>query len=133
MYLIDTDWIVDYLKGRESARQVLDSLVPDGIAISLITYGEIMEGIYFGRDPERHEAIFRSFLRAAPIVSLTETSMEHFARVRGHLRSTGQIIGDADVLIAATALDHDLVLVTQNMRHFSRVPSLKLYHTITPD
>ena len=53
--------------------------------------------------------------------------MESFAHIRGELRARGQIIGDADILIAATALDNDLTLVTQNTRHFSRIPNLRLY------
>jgi predicted nucleic acid-binding protein len=60
---------------------------------------------------------------------LTESSIERCARIRGELRATGQIIGDADFLIATTAFENDLTLVTQNMRHFSRIPSLPLYQT----
>ena len=127
IYLLDTDWVIDYLKGRVAAGQLLDSLVHDGTAISLITYGEILEGIYHGNDRERHEPIFRAFLEATPILLLTESSMERFANIRGDLRTKGQMIGDADILIAATALDHNLTLVTQNTRHFSRIPNLKLY------
>ena len=115
MYLIDTDWVIDYLKGMERAGQLLDSLAYDGIAISLITYGEILEGVYYGRNPKRHEKVFRAFLQAAPILPLSESSMERFAHIRGALRAQGQLIGDADLLIAATALEHDLTLITQNL------------------
>ncbi len=127
MYLIDTDWVIDYLKGVERAGQLLDPLVGDGISISLITYGEIFEGIYYGRNSERHEQAFRAFLQGASILPLSENSMERFARIRGDLRAKGQLIGDVDLLIAATALEHDITLLTQNLRHFSRIPDLKLY------
>jgi tRNA(fMet)-specific endonuclease VapC len=126
-YLVDTDWVIDYLKGKEEADRLLDPLARDGLAISLITYGEILEGIYFGRNREHHEQIFRTFLQAIPVLPLTESSMERFANIRGELRSKGQLIGDADILIAATALEHDLTLITQNIRHFNRIPNLKLY------
>ena len=127
-YLIDTDWVIEYLKGKQEADQLLDPLVHDGLAISLITYGEILEGIYYGRDPKRHEQIFRAFLHATPILQLTERCMERFAHIRGELRAKGQLIGDAEILIATTALDYDLTLVTQNIHHFNRIPNLKLYH-----
>jgi len=55
--------------------------------------------------------------------------MKQYARIRGVLRAQGQLIGDLDTLIAATALHHDLTLTTQNTRHFSRIPDLKLYQT----
>ncbi|MCC6454396.1 MAG: type II toxin-antitoxin system VapC family toxin [Caldilineaceae bacterium] len=125
--MIDTDWLIDYLKGKATAGQLLDQLVREGIAISLITYGEILEGIYYGREPKRQEQIFRAFLQATPILPLMESSMERFAHIRGGLRAQGQLIGDADILIAAIALDHDLTLVTQNVSHFRRIPNLTLY------
>lgn len=126
-YLIDTDWLIDYLKGKTAAGQLLGQMVHEGIAISLITYGEILEGVYYGKAPKQQEQIFRAFLRATPVLPLTESSLERFAEIRGALRSQGQLIGDADILIAATALDHDLTLVTQNLSHFRRVPKLNLY------
>ena len=46
-YLLDSDWVADYLKGKPQAVALLDRLREDGIAISLITYGEIYEGIYY--------------------------------------------------------------------------------------
>jgi tRNA(fMet)-specific endonuclease VapC len=53
--------------------------------------------------------------------------MQRFARVRGELRRAGMIIGDFDLLIAATALHHKLTVVTRNVRHFQRIPELALY------
>lgn len=126
-YLIDTDWVILALRGNNSAQVLLDSLAPDGLAISLITYGEVYEGIYYGRDQRASEAGFHQFLRGVTIISLNRRSMRHFARIRGELRRTGQIIGDPDILIAATALYHDLILVTQNVAHFQRIPQLRLY------
>ncbi len=53
--------------------------------------------------------------------------MRRFARLRGHLRQAGQLIGDPDILIAATALQHELILLTHNRKHFARIPGLNLY------
>src|SRR5438132_13976130 len=93
-YLIDTDWVVPFLKGRAEAQTLLNSLAPDGIAISLITYGEIYDGIYFGRDPKRHERVFLSFLRGAKVIPLNKPIMKQFALFRGELREVGKIVGD---------------------------------------
>jgi predicted nucleic acid-binding protein len=128
-YLVDTDWVVEYLKAREPAATTLPQLRHDGLAISLITFGEVYEGIYAGRDPEHHEEIFLRFLRRAQVLLLNRTILRHFARIRAQLRSQGQLIGDLDLLIAATALYHDLTLVTHNTRHFNRIPNLKLYQS----
>ncbi len=53
--------------------------------------------------------------------------MERFGVIRGELQRRGEAIGDPDLLIAATALDHDLTLLTRNRKHFTRIPNLKLY------
>ena len=126
-YLIDSDWLADHLKGIPSAVSLITSLIPDGIAISLITLGEIYEGICYGHNPGPRELDFRHFLRGAEVLPLNQTIMRDFARIRGDLRRRGQIIGDADILIAATALHFDRVLVTRNLRYFNRIPGLKLH------
>lgn len=131
MYLIDTDWVVDYLKVRPDTRSLIARLVPDGIAISSITYGEVYEGIAFGRDVTLHEQGFRGFLRVAEVLPLNRRMMRRFADVRGDLRQRGLIIGDMDILIAATALDHGLTLLTRNTRHVARIPGLTLYESST--
>jgi len=62
-----------------------------------------------------------------PVLSVNKAILKRFAQLRGQLRQSGNIIGDFDILIAATALHYDLTLLTQNRRHFSRIPDLKLY------
>lgn len=128
-YLVDTDWVVEYLKGRDPAVRVLDTMAPEDLAISLITYGEIYEGIYSGRDPKRAAQGFSQFLQGVEVIPVNKSMMRRFAQIRGQLRKSGQIIGDLDILIAATALYYDLTLITHNIRHFSRVPNLKLYQS----
>jgi tRNA(fMet)-specific endonuclease VapC len=126
-YLVDSDWVAEYLKGREPAITRLPRLATSGLATSLITYGEIYDGIYYGREPERHEQIFQQFLAFVDVLPLTESIMQRFARVRGQLRQRGQRIGDMDILIAATAMTHGLTLLTYNLAHFSRITGLAIY------
>lgn len=125
-YLVDTDWLVEYLKGKPHIVSRLNELARQGAGISLITYGEVYEGIYFGRNRARHEAGFLGALRILDLVPLDQSIMEEFAQVRGELRSQGQLIGDFDILIAATALRHELTLATGNTRHYARIARLKL-------
>lgn len=127
-YLIDTDWVADHLAGRPAATNLLGSLLPAGIAISLVTDGEAYEGILWSlRAPERLEIAFLEFLRWCKVVPLDEAVMRRYAGFRVDLRRRGQLIGDADTIIAATALHHGLILVTRNLDHFRRVPELRIY------
>ena len=126
-YLIDSDWVADALQGRQDAVTLLATLSPSGLAISLITYGEIYEGIYYGRDPKGAERVFAGFLRGVNVLAPNRGIMRLFARIRGQLRSQGLLIGDDDIQIAATALHHNLTLVSRNSRHFQRITGLALY------
>ena len=71
-YLIDSDWTADYLKGRATAVTLLDHLFADGLAISIVTFAEVYEGVYYGTNPQQNEAIFRRFLRGVPVLPITD-------------------------------------------------------------
>ena len=129
-YLVDSDYIADYLVVKPHATELLSSLAPDGITISILSVGEIYEGIYFGHHPEKAARQFHRFLKTVPTVHLTAQIMQQFARIRGELRRNGKIIGDFDILIAATAIQHDLTLVTRNLKDYQRIPELKLYKAV---
>lgn len=60
------------------------------------------------------------------VLPLTDDIIIRAATLYGQLRQTGKLIGDADILIAATCLEHDHDLVTNNNAHFSRIPGLTL-------
>lgn len=126
-YLIDSDVMADWLKGRAEAVSLLSALAPQGLSISLITYGEIYEGIYYSRNSVISESGFVGFLQAVDVLPLDNAIMRQFAHLRGQLRAQGNIIGDFDLLIAATAIVHQLTLITRNKRHFQRVPGLTLH------
>jgi tRNA(fMet)-specific endonuclease VapC len=91
-YLVDSDWVADYLKGRPIAVQLLDSLVAAGLAISIVTYAEIFEGIYYGQDPAHYEDVFRRFLHGSRVLGITKPVAQRYARMSGDLPSKGLLI-----------------------------------------
>ncbi len=128
-YIVDTDWVIDYLRGQTQAIQLLDELSPQGLAISIITFIEVYEGIYRGRERQRTERIFRSFLRVVKVLEVTRTVARRTAHIRGYLRQQKLPTDNRafDLVIAGTALSYDLTLVTRNLRHYNDIPELKLY------
>jgi tRNA(fMet)-specific endonuclease VapC len=126
-YLVDTDYTADYLKGYERATTVLTTLFAQGIGISIITFAEVYEGIYFGEKKTQHETGFRNLLKSTPVLGITRPFARQFARIRGTLRTRGQLITDPDILIAATAINHNLTLVTRNIKDYQRIPNLTIY------
>lgn len=126
VYLLDNDWMIDYLAGRPDAQRVIDGLRPSGIAISVITYLEVAEGIQGSRDRRQAEDAFRAFLRSIEVLVVTTEIAQRTAALRFDLRRrrrpiTGRAI---DLLIAATALELSLGLVSRNSRDDDDAPGL---------
>ena len=126
-YLLDTSWIIEVLAGRgETARQH-KRLNLAKIAVSYISIGEIYEVAFNYTNPQAHLSSFREFLTPFKRLTLNEPIMETFAEVRAHLRRRGEIISDFDMLIGATALHYNLIVLTLNKKHFERIPEIKIY------
>jgi tRNA(fMet)-specific endonuclease VapC len=126
-YLVDSDWLIDAATVRPRAQRLLARLSAEGLAVSIIAVAEVYEGAFGTPDPDTALAGLREFISDFAILPLTDPISERFARLRFTLRRQGQLIPDMDLLIAATALEADLTLVTRNVRHFGRIPELKLY------
>jgi predicted nucleic acid-binding protein len=127
MYVLDTDWGIQALGNRQPAPRILDRLAGSRIFVSYIALGDFYERSFRSVNPDAHLVNVRHFLATYHALTLTEPVMLRFAELRAGLRRRGQLISDFDLLIAATALDHDLTLLTFNRRDFQRVPDLKLY------
>ena len=126
-YLIDSDWLIDVLIGVPAAVGVVERLSDQELAVSIVSYGELFEGALGDANPREELERCRALLERFTLVPLSDPIMERFARTRKQLREAGRLIPDLDLLIAATAVHHDLTLATRNLRHFARIPDLKLY------
>lgn len=126
-YLVDSDVLIDALRGRAATASLLARLAPVGLSISIVSLGEIFEGATRAGSSEEHAQTLRQFLDGYKVIGLSEESMRVFGRVRATLRQQGNLIPDMDLLIASTALRHNLTLITRNLRHFERIDGLKIY------
>ena len=125
-YLIDTDWVIHYLHAHPVIVIRLDELQPQGLALSILSLAELYEGVYYSRDPEGDPQDLNNFLRGVTVLGLDEAVVKIFGRERGRLRAAGTLIGDFDLLIAATALHQNLTLLTNNRSHFERIDGLRM-------
>jgi tRNA(fMet)-specific endonuclease VapC len=92
---------------------------------SIITRYEILRGLE-AKQAKRQIAAFERRCRTSTLLPLTDEVVVRAARIYGDLHRAGRLIDDADILIAATALVHDLTLVTNNRAHFERSPGLRI-------
>lgn len=130
-YLIDTDWVIDLLASIPEAIQLLDRLAQDGIAISIITYMEAYQGVERSPHPEEAQNKLSALLDSLPVVSLSPAVAQRCACLRETLRKQGKRVNarSLDLIIAATALEYNLTLVTRNTEDYADVPGLKLYRS----
>lgn len=124
-YLLDTDIVIDLLTGRQRGVDLLRKVAPGDVFLCAIVVGEVLEGFARRSHPRADALLFDSFLRQFPILAFDLDCARIFARLQAMLRSNGEPIGDADVMIAATAIQHDLTLLSGNTRHFARINELK--------
>lgn len=127
-YLIDSDWVIDHLADVATATGLLDALAPSGIAISVITYMEVYQGIRRSPVPDVADAKFQAFVDGVPVLLVSMEVARRCARLREELRLQGRRVrGRAlDLLVAATALEHGLTLVTRNLDDYHDIPALHL-------
>ena len=128
-YLFDTDAISELLRPRPLQPYLdwLRSIPREDQFTSAVTVGELLKGAYRSSARERHlKNIEDRVLPAVTALPFDVSVARVFGQVRAHLEQTGNILPDADLQIAATALYHDLELVTGNVRHFERIPDLRI-------
>ncbi|MBD2279022.1 type II toxin-antitoxin system VapC family toxin [Aphanizomenon flos-aquae] len=126
-YLLDTCVVSDFVKGDPNTLQRLKLISPDDISISAVTSMELKYGLAI--NPQRAikiQPLIISFLNSVTILPFAEAEAEQTAQIRSFLKQAGTPIGAYDVLIAATAITHKLIIVTANVREFERIPNLQI-------
>ena len=128
-FLFDTDAISEVLKPRPAAGYVkwLASVPREEQFTSAVVVGELYKGAFRASAARRHlENIERRVLPALTVLSYDVAAARVYGEVRAGLEAAGQPLADADLQIVATAILHDLELVTGNVKHFKRVPRLRI-------
>jgi tRNA(fMet)-specific endonuclease VapC len=125
--LLDTDILSEVIKRRDVnvQRRAQVYLADHGqFQFSIITRYEILRGLK-AKDAFQQASAFDRQCAWSVVLPLNDEIVIQAAEIYGVLKKQGKIIGDADILIAATALVHDIALVTGNLDHFRRIPKLR--------
>jgi len=126
-FLIDTDILSYYFKGDPEVVKKFNTYLDhfDLIEISLVTYYEITSGL-LAKNALKQLAVFEDFAAENIVIPLTEKSVKISAELYSSLRQSGNTLDDIDLLIAGVAIENEMTLVTNNKRHFGRIPGLKI-------
>jgi tRNA(fMet)-specific endonuclease VapC len=120
--MLDSDTFSFIVKGRQPVVDRLLSKDPDQICISVVTEAEQRYGMEDMIPGSRLHRAMSDFLERVLILPWDSAAAQHFAPIKKHLSDTNQQIGDLDTMIAAHAVAAGAILVTNNVRHFSRIP-----------
>ena len=127
MTLLDTNICVRFLRGDKSVvRRLLSADENDDLRMPAMVEGELFYGVEKSERRDENREKVKSLLALIPVCHTDDETMEKFGELKAVAESSGKRVDDADVLIAATALRHDAVLVTGNARHFSRFDGLEI-------
>ena len=125
--LLDTDILSALMRKNplaiERARSYLD--VHRQFTLSIITRYEILRGL-LAKGAAKQLAAFDKLCTISRILSLSDSIIVEAATIYAELHRRGELISDADILIASTAIKHGLAVVTNNEAHFRRIPDLQI-------
>jgi len=125
-YLIDSDILIYFLKGKQEVVQRLSQIPIDDLYISRINYTELLYGAYNSSKIDQNLKIIEPFLDNFKVLEFTKISSLIFAKEKARLKKNGNIIADMDLMIASIAIENDCTLISNNIKHFDRVQNLEL-------
>lgn len=132
-YLLDTNIVIYVLKRRPA--EVLDAFNANAsrMAISAITLAELLHGAEKSRRVGQNLAAIEDFYSRLEVLPYGAKAAQHYGAIRAALEKRGQPIGVNDLHIAAHARSEGLVLVTNNVSEFARVPTLEIENWVGTD
>lgn len=124
-YMLDTNTCIFALRDRNPG--VVDMLLEfsDVIAISSIVLAELYFGCAASGQPARHSRILNEFCQSVPVISFDDNAAKIYGSIRAQLKESHFTVGDNDILIAASAVANNSVLVTNNIKDFVKMDGVK--------
>jgi tRNA(fMet)-specific endonuclease VapC len=124
-YLLDTNICIFYIKGLHDLKNKIHKAGPENCFISEITLAELKFGVENSQAKEKNTQTLEHFLTGVIILPIFP-SLDVYAKEKARLRKSGQMVDDFDLLIGATAIINDLILVTNNVSHLGRKQGIQL-------
>ncbi|MFA5233247.1 MAG: PIN domain-containing protein [Sulfurimonas sp.] len=125
-YLINSDVLIYFLKGKQEAVATLSEILPSELYISKINYAELLYGAYNSARVEENLKIIVPFLKNFQVLEFDEEAATLFAKEKARLKKSGNIIADMDLMIASIAMKNECTLITNNLKHFERIRDLNV-------
>jgi len=126
-YLLDTNACIRYINGRApNLRAKFLRVSDDDIGVSSITKAEMYYGSSKSQTPERSRDKQDEFFKRFVSLPFDDVAADRYGAIRAKLEKAGTPIGAYDLMIASVALAHNLILITHNVKEFSRIAELRI-------
>ena len=125
-YLIDTDIIIYWLKGDERIERKVQAIGLQNIGFSIVSKAELYFGAYNSSYPEKNLEKVLLLADTIEVVNFDDKAADIFGFLKAGLKKSGNIVMDADLMIASITLANELILVSNNAKHFQRISGLVL-------
>ena len=126
MLLLDTDTLIYFLKGNSVVVDHFRAHADVPKAISVVTYGELIYGARKSERVSENLAKIHRLSELYPIIDITRAVMDSFGEIKATLSTAGATVDDFDLLIGCTALTLNYGVVTNNQRHYRKIPGLRV-------
>ena len=125
--LLDTSILIAFLRGEEDVVAKVEEYLEefDRLSLSIITYYEILRGLKY-IDNEKKLRDFEELMDKSEIITLDREIIDRASGIYADLKRRGELVEDADILIAASCPVEGMILVTDNEEHFRRIENLKI-------
>lgn len=125
-FVLDTDICIYWLKGDQAIESRLQAIGLDKVYITFITEGELFFGAHKSAQKDKNLALIRGLMQKIKTLHTTEGIPALYGKIKADLAIKGQPLADPDLFIACLAIYNHAVLVSNNIKHFKRIPGLKL-------
>jgi len=124
-YLFDTNICIYYIQGKFSLKEKFRKIKKGNRFISEITLAELKFGVKNNQSKKKNQETLDNFLTGIQILPIIN-SLDIYAEEKARLRKQGRPIDDFDLLIGASAIANDMILVTNNESHFQRITNIRI-------
>lgn len=130
-YVLDTDSCIYWLKGDKNVEKRILEVGIENIYLTVITLCELFYGAYKSAKKEKNLKVLNNLISRIGVIHTAEETAQLYGRTKAHLEKKGEIVDDADLLIACITMSNKRgTLVTNNTEHFKRIANLKVENWI---
>lgn len=128
-YLLDTNICIHFFRGQFDLDKRFLEVGIENCAISEITLAELVYGAEISSNPAKNHKLIEDFSEKITILPIIE-SIYRYGKEKARLRKKGELISDFDLLIGSTSIEHELIMVTENVKEFARISKIKVENWI---